>query len=39
MKFNRHRDSTAADVPVEFKSDRKGLNPNLAASRLHEVLR
>ena len=28
----------AAEVPVKFQSDWKSLNPNLAASRLHEIL-
>ena len=29
----------AAEVPAKFQSDWKSLNPNLAASRLHEILR
>ena len=29
----------AAEVPVKFQSDWKSLNPNLVASRLHEILR
>ena len=33
----RHLGSAAADVPVKFQSDWKSLNPNLAASRLHEI--
>ena len=28
----------AAEVPVKFQSDWKNLNPNLAASRLYEIL-
>ena len=32
LKFDRHLESTAAEVLVKFQSDRKGLNPNLAAS-------
>ena len=39
LKFDRHLGSTAAEVPVKFQSDWKCLNPNLAASRLHEILR
>ena len=31
--------SSAAEVPVEFQSDWKSLNKNLAASRLYEILR
>ena len=30
--------SAAAEVPAKFQSDWKSLNPNLAASRLHEIL-
>ena len=30
---------SAAEVPAKFQSDWKSLNPNLAASRLHEILR
>ena len=29
----------AAEVPVNFQSDWKSVNPNLAVSRLHEILR
>ena len=29
----------AADVSIKFQSDWKCLNPNLAALRLHEILR
>ena len=39
MQFDRHIDSTAAEVPVKFQSDRTILNTNLAASRLYEILR
>ena len=39
LKFDRHIGSTAAEVPVEFQSDRTILNTNLAASRLYEILR
>ena len=31
--------SAAAEVPVKFQSDWKSLNPNLTASRHHEILR
>ena len=39
LKFDRHLGSVAAEVPVKFQSDWKSLNPNLAASRLHKILR
>ena len=39
LKFDRHLGSAAAEVPVKFQSDWKNLNPNLAASRLREILR
>ena len=39
LKFVRHLGSSAAEVPAKFQSDWKSLNPNLAASRLHEILR
>ena len=39
LKFDRHLGSNAAEVPAKFQSDWKSLNPNLAASRLHEILR
>ena len=39
VKFDRHFDSATSGVPVKFKSDSKGLNQNLAASRIHEILR
>ena len=34
LKFDRHLDSSAAEMPVKFQSDQKSLNP-----RLHETLR
>ena len=39
MKFDSDLGSAAAVVPVKFQSDWKSLNPNLAASGLHEILR
>ena len=39
LKFDMHLGSAAAEVPVKLHSDWKSLIPNLAASRLHEVLR
>ena len=39
LKFDRYFGSAAAEVPVKFQSNWKSLNPNLAASRLHEILR
>ena len=38
LKFDRHLGSSAVEMSVKFQSDRKGLNPKLAASRLHEIL-
>ena len=38
LKFDRHLGSAAAEGPVKFQSDWKSLNPNLATSRLHEIL-
>ena len=38
LKFGRHLDSSAADVPVKFQNVWKSLNPNLAPLRLHEIL-
>ena len=38
LKFDRHLGSAVADVPVEFQSDWKSLNPNLVASRFHDIL-
>ena len=37
--FGRHLGSTAAEVPVKFQSDAIIKTTNLAASRLHEILR
>ena len=35
-----HNDrSDAAEVPTKFRSDWKSLNPNLAGSRFHEIMR
>ena len=39
LKFDRLLSGAAAELPVEFQSDWKSLNPILAASRLHEILR
>ena len=39
LNFDRHLGSAAAEVPVKFQSYVKSLNLNLAASRLHEILR
>ena len=39
MKCVRLLDGAAADVPVKFQSDRKSLNPHLATSSLHEIVR
>ena len=39
LKLGRHLDSAAVEVPVKSQSDWKSLNPNLAASRLHDILR
>ena len=40
LKFDRRLGSAAPDVPVKFQSDweSESLNPNLATSRLHEIL-
>ena len=38
LKFDRHVDSTAAEVPVKFRSDRTILNTNLTALKLCEIL-
>ena len=38
-KFDRHLDGAVTDMPVKFQSERKRLNSNPAASRLHEILR
>ena len=37
--WQRRLGSTAADVPLKFQSDGTISNPNLAASRLHRILR
>ena len=37
--LTRHLESVAAEMPVKFQSDWKSIIPNLAASRLHEILR
>ena len=39
LKFDRHLGSAAANVPVKLQSDWRSLTPNLAVSRLHEILR
>ena len=39
VKCDSHLDSSTAEVPVKFQSDWKSLNPNRAASSLHEILR
>ena len=39
LKFDRHLDSSAAEMPVKFQSDAIIITSNLAASRLHEILR
>ena len=38
LNFDRHLGSGAVEVPVYFPGDRNSLNPNLAASSLHEIL-
>ena len=38
LASDKHLDSAAAEVPVRFQSDWKSLNPNLAATRPHEIL-
>ena len=38
LKSDRHLGVNAIEMPVKFLSDRNSLNPNLAASRLHEIL-
>ena len=35
LKFDRHLGSAADEVPGKFQRDRKSLNSNLAASKLH----
>ena len=39
LQYDRHFGSTTAGVSVKFLCDWKRLYPNLAASRLHEILR
>ena len=38
LEFDRHIDSTAAEVSIKFQSDWKRLNPNLAVSMFREIL-
>ena len=39
LKFGKHRDSSAVEMPVKFQSDKIIIASNLAASRLHEIWR
>ena len=39
LRFDRHLGSSAAEMPVKFKSDWKSLNLNLTASRLYDIIR
>ena len=39
MKFDSHLNNDAAEVYVKLHSDWKSLKPNLAALRLHDILR
>ena len=39
LKFDAHLGNAAANVLVKFQNDWKKLKPNVAASRLHEILR
>ena len=39
LQFDRHRGSTAAEVPVKCQNNGKILNPSLACLRLHDILR
>ena len=39
LGFDTHLDAAAAEVPVKYQSDRKGLKPNFVASKLHKILR
>ena len=39
LTFIRHLDSSAVETSVNFQSGWKSFNPNLATSRLHEILR
>ena len=36
LKFDRHLDRAAAEVPVKFKSNWENLSLNLVASRINE---
>ena len=38
IRFDRHLDGVATEVPGKFQSDQKRLNTNLTASRLHEIV-
>ena len=38
LKFKRHIDSSAAEMPYKFQSDTIIITSNLAATRLHEIL-
>ena len=38
LKFDRHLNSVAAELPVKFQGDWKSIIPNLAASKLREIL-
>ena len=38
LKFDMHLGSVAAEVPVKFQSSWTSINPNLAPSRLNEIL-
>ena len=38
LKFDKRLGSTAVEMSIKFQSDWTCLNPNLVASRLHEVL-
>ena len=39
LQFDRFHVFAAAEGPVKFQSDWRSLNPNLADSKLHEILR
>ena len=39
LKFDRHLGSTTAEMPVKFESDLIIITPDLAPSRLDEILR
>ena len=39
LKFYRHLGSAPVEAPIKIQSDSISLNPNLGASRLHEILR